>query len=364
MAFIETIKLYDRVGQNTGNLAFHAAIDSHFGRNLPTIDWGGAPAQIDAMGEVAIIPAANQFGKHVNYETLAERFIQVRARMVMIGLGAQSDVDGSIPDVPKGTVDWAKQIAAHGVPKVPNISVRGPFTKAVLDHYGLGEHAVVLGCPSLFLNPAENLGEIIADNIRPFRRIAVAGAHPSWRHLAPIEASLAAIVTATGGSYVGQHALNSIRLTRGEAAQMSAADLQQCRDFICPSMNSEEFIRWSERHGNVFFDIPSWMEHYRRFDFVIGARIHGVMLALQAGIPGVCIVHDSRTLELCQTMMVPYVLARDVSSGIARDQLPGLFKFDAAAFDANRREIAKNYVDFLIANGLLPVPWLKKIAGR
>lgn len=154
-----------------------------------------------------------------------------------------------------------------------------------------------------------------------------------------------------------------MQLTRGEARLMDEADLRACRDYAAPEMDLEEFIRWSERHGNLFFDVPSWMEHYRRFDFVIGARIHGVMLALQAGVPGVVIAHDSRTLELCETMMVPYVLAKDVQNGITREQLPDLFKFDARAFDENRRSIARRYVEFLEANELAPVSWLKDIAS-
>ena len=128
-------------------------------------------------------------------------------------------------------------------------------------------------------------------------------------------------------------------------------------------MSLEEFARWSERHGNVFFDVSAWMEHYRRFDFVIGTRIHGVMLALQAGIPGVVIAHDSRTLELCETMMVPHVLASEVQNGITREELPGLFKFDAKEFDRNRRALAKRYVEFLESNELSPVGWLKTIAS-
>ena len=144
---------------------------------------------------------------------------------------------------------------------------------------------------------------------------------------------------------------------------MPEHDLTTCRDYLCPEMDLAEFTLWSERHCNLFFDISSWMEHYRRFDFVIGARIHGVMLALQAGVPGVVIAHDSRTLELCQTMMVPYVLAKDVASGITRDQLPKLFKFDPKAFDENRRNLAKKYVEFLEGNELQPVSWLKDIAA-
>ncbi len=281
----------------------------------------------------------------------------------MIGLGAQSNVDGTIPNVPEGTVNWVREISKRAPEGVPNISTRGAFTKKVLEHYGFEDNVVALGCPSLFINPDPNLGQHIASNTRPIKRLAVAAGHQSWKHLRHIEASLARIVTATSGSYVGQHALPMMQLTRGEARFMDEADLRACRDYACPEMDLEEFSRWSERHGNLFFDVQAWMEHYRRFDFVIGARIHGVMLALQAGIPGVVVAHDSRTLELCQTMLVPYVLAKDVQSGITRDQLPELFKFDADAFDKNRRMLARRYVEFLEANEVRPVGWLKDLGG-
>ena len=89
----------------------------------------------------------------------------------------------------------------------------------------------------------------------------------------------------------------------------------------------------------------------------------GTMLVLQAGVPAVCIVHASCTLELCQTMIVPHVLAKDIAGGVTRDQLPELLaQFDAEAFDANRRMLAGRYGAFLESNGLSPVSWLKRIA--
>lgn len=391
MQYQKTSDLYLKVGGNTGNLAFHAAIVSHFGGNLPSVTWGAPPKLIDSMGSVGIIPAANQLGAHTDFQNLADNFSQLSCNIVMIGLGAQSSIGGDAPAVNKaavswvgrlmkrppevgatipvinnGTLSWIKSIAERSPNEAPNISVRGPFTKTVLDHYGLGGQAVVLGCPSLFLNPDPDLGKAIESKSRKFKRIAVAAGLSHWSNLRAIEQSLVRMVTDTGGSYVGQHVLSMIQLTRGEASYLELVELKQHRDYLCPEMSLDEFVFWTERHGNVFFDVANWMEHYRRFDFVIGARIHGTMLALQAGVPAICIVHDSRTLELCQTMMVPYVLAKDIANGVLRDQLPDLFaQFDAEAFDLNRQILAGRYVNFLEENGLSPVAWLKNIsAGR
>lgn len=355
---------YLAVGENSGNLAFAYAISSHLGGSVTVKALRERPEVINESGDIGVITAANHLGEHVNFSSLVENFSMLNCRLVMIGLGAQSGVGGKIPKVPEGTVNWVREISRRAHDGHPNIMVRGPFTKDVMTHYGLGEACVSLGCPSLFINQDPELGKRIASNVRPIRRIAVAAGHQRWTHMSRIEASLTRIVSVTGGSYVGQSAYEMFQLTRGEASQMDEADLRACRDYACPEMDLGEFIRWSERHGNLFFDVPSWMEHYRRFDFVIGARIHGVMLALQAGIPGVCIVHDSRTLELCQTMMVPHVLARDIPHGVTRDQLPELFRFDAAAFDANRRSLAKRYVKFLENNKISPVYWLKEIASH
>jgi hypothetical protein len=105
------------------------------------------------------------------------------------------------------------------------------------------------------------------------------------------------------------------------------------------------------------------MEYLRGFDFVIGARIHGVMLGLQAGVPSLCIAHDSRTRELCETMKVPFVMARDVSGGVSREDLGRLFVFDADEFDQNRAKLAAGFQTFLEANGLGSVELLRVIAA-
>ena len=96
-----------------------------------------------------------------------------------------------------------------------------------------------------------------------------------------------------------------MKLTRGDAGDLAEEDLEALANYVCPDMNLEEFIRWGRIHGKVFFDVSDWMDYYKGFDFVIGTRIHGTMLALQAGTPALCIAHDSRTLELCQTMKMP-----------------------------------------------------------
>jgi hypothetical protein len=356
-----TTEQIHKIEGNTGNTAFRAAITEQIVGLSRFQDYHDDPATAQD-NEIGIIPASNHLGPQVDFKNRAASFARLQCRLVMIGLGAQSGVDKKIPHIEQGTIDWIREIQKRGQASAPNISVRGQFTLEVMQHYGIADQAVVLGCPSLFINPERDLGQVIAGRFGKIRRVAVAAGNEKWGPLRNVERSLARLVTDTGGSYVGQSSFNMYKITRGEARELDAAALEKCREYICPHLDTEQFIDWTERHGHLFFDIQSWMEHYRRFDFVIGARIHGVMLALQAGIPGVVIAHDSRTLELCETMMVPHVTARQVAGGITLGQLPDLFSFDARAFDQNRRMLAHRYVTFLEANGLMPVSWLRALA--
>jgi hypothetical protein len=355
---MDTETAYNKVGQNTGNLAFHMAIKQQLGGGLPSASWSDDIDKINSTGTLGVIPCANQLGPHLNLFNLAEKFRQVLHPLVAIGLGAQAGVRKSIPEIPKGTQNWLKAISERAISNNPNIGLRGPFTLEVLEHLNLASSATVIGCPSLFINPAKNLGQIIAKNLCEPKIIAVVSGHQKWTHLAKLEASLTNLVTITGGSYIGQSPLEMVKLTRGESQKMTDEELNSCRDFCCPQMDLDEFRSWSRSHGNVFFDAHAWMEFYKKYDFVIGARIHGVMLALQAGVPALCIAHDSRTLELCETMKIPHIEASEVYGGIARKEILKKFKFDPDEFDSNRTNLARNYSSFLKANELTPADWL------
>lgn len=353
-AYLSTDALYERVGHNTGNLAFHHAVSNILGGQLPTVSWYADAAAINTRGDIGVLPCANQLGPHVNYAALGDSFQSVDRPLVAIGLGAQGSAGyGDIPEVPEGTLRWVRAIAERAPSDQPNISVRGPFTLRVLEHYGLADRAVVLGCPTLFLNPDPELGRKVEARIDgSFERIAVAGGHQNWKHLARLEQSLTRLMAATDGVYVVQSPKEMVAMGRGDVDRLSESALGYLRDYTAPELTIDEFKRWARRYARAFFDIPGWMEYLRRFDLVIGPRIHGVMLGLQAGVPSLCIAHDSRTREMCETMMVPFVMAQDVAGGITRAQLASIVKFDGAAFDHNRQELGRSTGRFLQANGL------------
>lgn len=356
----DTEDLLYHAGGNTGNFAFHYGIVKEI-ELAKRVAWVDPVDVINSAGNVGIVPVANQVGPHVDMQQFAKIFEQLTSRFVAIGLGAQSDMLGRIGSVPPGTVAWLRAMIDRAPTNAPNVTVRGEFTARVMEGLGFGDNIEILGCPSHFINPNPELGKELAKRSKlPIRRIAVCAGHSGWTGLAKLEQSLARLVTVTNGAYIAQSDLPMVQLLRGRN-EMSHDELRRLRDYILPELEMGEMLLWARRFGNVFCDVDHWMEQYRRYDFVIGVRIHGVMLALQAGVPAVCIVHDGRTLELCQTMKIPYILASDYVDGLTRAEIPALLDVDWAEYDRNRATLARRYGDFLQRNNLVMTSHMKTL---
>jgi hypothetical protein len=361
---ISTTRLNELVGGNTGNLAFHYAIDKTIQINGPTVSWHSSDEVIKAGGTSMIIPCANQVGEHMDMAGLGNKFAGLSQHMIAIGLGAQSSLERTMPNVPKGTISWLRSMAERSPTSGPNISVRGTFTFEVLEYLGFGKNSIVLGCPSLFIGDESQIrARLLEKSQSRMDVISTVAGHYRWKQLHGIERALAKLAASTAGKYIAQSPLEMLQSHRGELDGLSQSAINELIEASCPGMTPGEFKKWLSAHGDVYFSVCSWMEHYRRVDAVIGPRIHGVMLALQVGTPAVCIVHDSRTQELCELMKVPHILAKDIIGGISREQVEAAVKeFNIDEFFDNRRALAKRYIDFLKWNNLEPSHHLEKQA--
>ena len=65
------------------------------------------------------------------------------------------------------------------------------------------------------------------------------------------------------------------------------------------------------RRGRYFTCIPDWLEFYRSRDFVLGTRVHGAILALQAGVPSILVTHENRTAGLAHSLSIPSMTQDD-----------------------------------------------------
>ena len=78
-------------------------------------------------------------------------------------------------------------------------------------------------------------------------------------------------------------------------------------------------------------------------------------MGTNAGIPSLCITHDTRTRELSRRLALPHIEPKDFME--TRFSIASMFKrtqFSGDAFDANRRAIAEAYLRVFEKAGVQP----------
>jgi hypothetical protein len=103
------------------------------------------------------------------------------------------------------------------------------------------------------------------------------------------------------------------------------------------------YYDYVQKHFAKFFTVPSWRAYMaENFDFCLGTRFHGNMVALQAGVPALWVEHDMRTKELCEHLNLP---------SIAHAKLPGIKSIQDLAgqcsYDAYWAGMPKRMTEFL-----------------
>ena len=355
--------LLDETGGNTGNLAFRFAIATQL-VSPAILPWHASIANIRAAGDLIVLPLANQLGAHTQLGSQVERLQQIGLPILGLGLGAQAKSSSEDIVLDPGTKAWLETLVMRAPTAGPNLGVRGPYTAEQIAKQGFPRAALVTGCPSNFINSQDDIASSIAAGFkRKIRHIAVAAGIPYIPILANIERSLAEIVTATTGAYIVQHGLEMIRLARGEFDLMAPETFAICKKYISPASTDDEFKTWCRTYAYAFLDVRAWMDFLRRFDFVVGTRIHGIMLAIQAGVPAGCIAHDSRTMELCTTMGLPVCHYTDIRAPLTRDNLLDYFNFDPDHYRETRRRLCANYLSILASAGVRASEGLIKLAS-
>jgi hypothetical protein len=335
--------LFDDTGGNAGNLAFMYAVANHV-RGARVMHWGAPVQEIRAAGDLIVLALANQLGSHTDLGSAATLLEEFNLPVVGLGLGAQAASTGVDIELKSGTDRWLRTICRLRPSDAPNLGVRGGYTEEQIGRLGLGGAAVVTGCPSNFINMQDDIAASVEKGFkrRP-RCIGVTAGIPYLAGLENLERNLAEMATKTGGAYIVQHGLQMLQLARNEFDNMDADVLESCRAYITPHKTLEEFKAWCRQFAYAFYDARSWMDFMRRFDFVVGSRFHGAMLAIQAGVPAACIVHDSRTAEMCETMAIPYRHYGDFKAPISADNVLDYFSFDPDRYRESRRKLFSHY---------------------
>lgn len=355
--------LYEAASSNTGNLLFNYALESLIELAGTDVRWSTPAEKINAEGHDLLIPMANNIGRHTDLSTSGPKLNGVDVHKTVMGLGAQfqlnEDFDTAFNAIPEGTKKWLIDLCNSST--VPNVSVRGTLTHKVFEALGVGDKVLPLGCPSHFLSANKTLGQTLKANAKTLSTdtinngIAITAGNPAITNLVKVEQFLISLIDKFKGKYIVQHPKNLICLSEGWYEDLTEEEIEIVRARFFTSQTTEAMKTWLKLYATTYVSIPQWFSDISKVDFVIGTRIHGCQLGIQAGVPAVVLHIDSRTKELCETMHIPTISAREFQKSPSIEQLIDVVKnWDWDAYDENRMSLAKKTHKFVVGNKLTP----------
>ena len=345
----------EATGANTGNMMigyglFHAtdAAEKAFHPGFGTIP----PEHLHEHFDVIFIPASNFVSPSVDLTGQADYFARTRLPIFCFGLGSQI-LPGGDRMLKPGTDRFLRLVSERS----GSIGVRGTFTAEVL--WGMGIRNVsVVGCPSLFaLTPAmlERLGAA-----RPSLDKVVLGFSNNVRGHALAPEGMRAGENALFQRMLGENAFYVIQnekpeldllaaMERGDTEAANAAIERIARLFEVAAGRAD-LRRFLETRIRVFFSVEDWLGCTRTTTAAIGTRFHGNIAALLAGTPALFLVHDMRTLELCELLRAPHLVLDRAWS--AEEIVERLLAMDYGPFVAQVPRVMTEWRLFLARNGL------------
>ncbi len=301
----------DWIGKNSGNLVFSHAAHKLLATSAAEITpsrFRADPRDADEINEkydVFVIPLANAFrhdyaNRLISMARLIER---LKIPVVVLGVGAQTDVDGGLESL-RPIDEPVKAFCRAVLDRSHSIGVRGEISESYLR--ALGFSAVEqIGCPSMFLH---------GDSLRVEKAKAALDAEDRLAFvISPYVRALAPLVRHHHQRYPNLRYIAQGLYALGTLLYGDAPNLRGKTDDMPIHTSHPLFV---EDKVRMFMDPWPWMEYLAGFDFAFGTRIHGTITALISGTPGYLLAHDSRTLELARYFDIPHRLMRDVPADV------------------------------------------------
>jgi hypothetical protein len=273
---------------------------------------------------------------------------EVDIPIVPIGLGLQSN-HTNVENV--GISPSCERLARQLSRKAHQISVRGDFTKAYLNGLGL-DNVVTTGCPSIYMRLTETPGYdpdgglTILSTRFPMTRAFLASE--------TLNRNLFGFAARQGLDILFQSEIEEMRYLFAEDKEALfpanfPTGLQELYGFDTP----DALVSYLSTQGRSFDVLDEWVAYVQGKAGMIGTRLHGTILSLNAGCPAILIAHDSRTSEMIQFANLPTAqLPADISGMTTQDFAAMLKPDDIARYAETRGLNSQIYKGFLKDSGL------------
>ena len=318
-------KILEKSGHNLGNFLFFETSKKLIDNELTTFE--------DSVLDVLFFTCANWLNENDFLEPLTEIIIKKDVPCICVGLGAQSDSFETMHVLKHSTIRFLQEISK----RTPYILVRGEYSQKVCNHYNI-QNVKVGGCPSIFLNDNMHLGEILETNYqKEINNLCL-----------NMDFNRNRIVIDEYKQYFKKYILQNeeylMQIIKNE--NIDEHILQKSNNFKC----IDEYKQYIQDNMVFFPNIEDWSNYIKTFDHAIGDRIHGNIICLQNEVPVLCVTIDTRTKELCDSLLIPNIPFEEYKS-YNIENIKNI-QFDGKLFDENRRKLAFIYIELFEKVGL------------
>jgi hypothetical protein len=324
---------------NTGNYFIgEAAIEAVSREKATFIDFGFLRkktvdpeylAGINAGFDCVVFVTANLLRSDYDAAAEAELLDRFNLPIVVLGIGCQRLRD--LPSgIPAGTLRFIEVLKS----KDHHIFTRGAPSAAYLLSQGL-KQVWPTGCPSLFLRPRNIVSALHALKLVDWKaslRIAFSG-YLGGDVVAVRDIKFFAH-RSRGCNYILQdeHLSYSLKFDAADAEEIYN-DLSGELTHVSPFTGSSDI---QDVRLRLFFNTHQWRAAAAMHDVSFGRRFHGVVAALQAGVPGLMIANDDRMREMLQQFDLPCIDVADWSAAELKKEKMALIEKAVAGFDADQ----------------------------
>jgi len=352
---LSTDELVPFITKNVGNLMFRYAVSKDIDEFVPISSRMDA-AEVRELVDVLVFPMANNINPSFDMGPMCKFIERCDLPTVVLGLGAQASLGekGLRSELPEGSKRFVTVIGE----RCTDVGVRGEFTASVLSDLGL-KNIQIVGCPSNFINPSINLGDVISNSfadldvnglVRGAIYSQLGGKNLNEPNISS-ERDLYKYINENNYFYVHTHTKELIEYSRGDKG-LKEKWKRNFHKKINPENTFEEFDRVFRSKSMTFSSVESWMEFSRSLDFAIGKRVHGCLNTIQSGVASALIIHDERTKELANTIGLPTLALVDVQETSDLQTLIGKVKFSASEYDKNRKVLFSRYKKIFEDSGM------------
>lgn len=315
------------VGNNTGNLVFIRALKNIFRPKIfPLWELDADAFRDDPEVTHYITTELIWLTENTTYPHVWKMLDGIGDKpLVPISVGIHGGFDLRNARLHADTVKLLRTISERAV-----LGVRGEYTAAVLERQGI-LNLKIIGCPSLY----DGMNADFCVEKKPF--------HENMRTTVNFRTFYGSLLPAECEflTFAANRGLDFVEQTQQEMT------LENCQN---NQPQYEYFSQWLMKKRHVFFEDEPWVEWIRQFDFSMGSRFHGNVLAIMNGVPALTMVIDGRMQELTRLFRLP-----TMNVGDFRMDKPLSWYYDLADFSEFNRVYSQRlaaFRDFLKKNGL------------